>query len=116
MTGEIFDEFWLERDGLPPADARLAALRCQPDRPDVSTFCQRVPDAIPRHPKLYRAATNYAVLPLTNYEQDANGNFCHGKYPQLTASTPYVHSGQAMIFKALVTLISVRQTALAAVV
>ena len=36
--------------------------------------------------------------------QDREGYFHYRKYPLLTARTPYIHWGQATMFKALATL------------
>ncbi len=41
--------------------------------------------------------------------QDAEGFFYYRKYPLMTAKTPYIHWGQATMFKALATLIAARQ-------
>jgi rhamnogalacturonyl hydrolase YesR len=40
--------------------------------------------------------------------QDADGHFYYRKYPFVTARTPYIHWGQATMYKALATLIAVR--------
>jgi Acetyltransferase (GNAT) domain len=65
--GEIFDEYWLERRELPPAGDVIAQLRPRPDRPDLFTFAQRIPDTEPAYD--YRFETdNYAVLPLRTHE------------------------------------------------
>jgi hypothetical protein len=66
-VGEIFDEYWLERSALPLPDDVIAQLCSRPDRPDLFTFAQRIPDTRPAH--AYRFETeNYAVLPLRTYE------------------------------------------------
>jgi len=66
--GEIFDEYWLERSSLPDAGKLITALRAMPDRPDIFTFAQRVPDSAPGHP-YYRETDNVAVLPIRSFEQ-----------------------------------------------
>jgi hypothetical protein len=64
---EIFDECWLERSRLPPIEFVIAELRNKKDRPDIFTFAQRVPDAKPAY-TYYHEFDNYAVLPISTYE------------------------------------------------
>src|SRR5262245_51153629 len=66
-TAEIFDEYWLERDLLPDPQSIVADLRQQPQRPDLLTFAQRVPDVDPMFQYHYEY-DNYAVLPISTYE------------------------------------------------
>lgn len=66
-TGEIHDEFWLERNSLPCPDVLLSELKKIKDRPDVFTFSQRVPDTDPRYGYRYEV-DNYAVLSTSTYE------------------------------------------------
>jgi hypothetical protein len=68
-TGEVFDEYWLERETLPGVDALLDDLRKTTGRPDLFVFTQRVPDSAPQHPAYPMEWTNYAVLRLSSYEQ-----------------------------------------------
>lgn len=65
--GRIFDEFWLERDALPPPIEVVSELRENPDRPDLFTFAQRVPDVETRYPYLFEH-DNYAVLRISAFE------------------------------------------------
>ncbi len=65
--GEIFDEYWLERASLPEPDEVIAALKARPDRPDLFTFSQRVPDTEPRY-RHHTEWDNFAVLPLTSHQ------------------------------------------------
>lgn len=67
-TGEVFDEYWLERDSLPRIDALLEDLRKAPGRPDLFSFTQRVPDTTPQHRAYRMELTNYAVLRLSSYD------------------------------------------------
>ncbi len=66
-TGEIFDEYWLEREALPSYETLIRELRARGERPDIFTFAQRVPDADPVH-TYYHELDNYAVLPLSTYD------------------------------------------------
>lgn len=66
-TGEIFDEYWIERARIPnPADL-IAMLSKRPDRPDLFTFAQRVPDSDPRYNFRYEW-DNCAILPIATYD------------------------------------------------
>lgn len=65
--GRIFDEFWLERETLPSPAAVISELRKSPDRPDLFTFAQRVPD-VDVHHAYYTECDNYAVLSLSSFE------------------------------------------------
>lgn len=65
---EIFDEFWIEKQKLPQMDEVLKVVRNWDHKPDIFTFAQRVPDSEP----IYNYPIdwiNYAVIPLSNYEQ-----------------------------------------------
>lgn len=63
---EVFDEFWVERNSLPCPTRLISQLCASPQKPDLFTFSQRVPDAVPAFD--YRCEwENHAVLPLTNY-------------------------------------------------
>ncbi len=66
--GEIFDEYWLERSVLPPYVNLISELLASEQRPDLFTFAQRVPDAVPVYPYHWETE-NYAVLPLTTYDR-----------------------------------------------
>lgn len=66
-TAQIFDEYWLERNTLPPPGKIVAHLDALPDKPDMFVFTQRVPDVEVIH-SYYHELDNYAVLPLTTYE------------------------------------------------
>lgn len=66
-TGEIFDEYWLEREALPCYEAVIAVLRKRRERPDIFTFAQRVPDTEPAY-AYYHELDNYAILPLSTYD------------------------------------------------
>jgi len=66
--GEVFDEYWLERESLPSPESVIAELRQRADRPDLFTFAQRVPDTEPTCGYRYEL-DNYAVLPLSTYER-----------------------------------------------
>lgn len=67
-TAEIFDEYWLERDLLPRPDMLVAELQGKKDRPDLFTFAQRVPEIDSRY-SYHCELDNYAVLPVSTYEQ-----------------------------------------------
>lgn len=66
-TGEIFDEYWLQREHLPSYVAVIAELKNRNDRPDIFTFAQRVPDIEPVY-TYYHEFDNYAVLQIQNYD------------------------------------------------
>jgi hypothetical protein len=68
---EIFDEYWLERDRLPPVEAVLSELHVSAHRPDLFSFTQRVPDVDPLH-DYQHSFENYAVLPLSTFERWLN--------------------------------------------
>ena len=53
VTGQIFDEYWLQRSSLPPVESLLTDLRARSDRPDLFTFSQWVPDVVIQHPNLH---------------------------------------------------------------
>jgi hypothetical protein len=65
---QVFDEYWLERDRLPHPESVIEQLRALADKPDLFMFAQRVPDTEVAH-SFYHEFDNYAVLPLTTYEQ-----------------------------------------------
>jgi Acetyltransferase (GNAT) domain len=73
-TGEIFDEYWLERLSLPPINSVLIELRSRADRPDLFTFSQRVPDTKQQEAGLFTEYANYAVLPLSTYDEWFNNS------------------------------------------
>jgi hypothetical protein len=66
--GQMFDELWLERSTLPPIELVIAELKSKKQRPDIFTFAQRVPDSEPKY-RYYYEFDNYAVLPLSTYDQ-----------------------------------------------
>ena len=68
-TAEIFDEYWLERDSLPNPQLVVAELRGRPHKPDLFTFAQRVPDVEPAYNTYHYELANYAVLPISSYDQ-----------------------------------------------
>jgi polysaccharide biosynthesis protein VpsJ len=55
-----------------------------------------------------RLAERVAMWTIKNM-QDADGHFYFRRYPLLTAKTPYIHWGQATMFKALATLLLYRE-------
>ena len=57
-VAEVFDEYWLEADALPDARVLLSELAQRPDRPDVFTFTQRVPESDPRFEFYYEWTTS----------------------------------------------------------
>ena len=66
--GRVFDEYWLERASLPSYEAVITELKGKKKRPDIFTFTQRVPDVEPAH-SYYSEFDNYAVLPLSTYDE-----------------------------------------------
>jgi hypothetical protein len=64
---EIFDEYWLERDTLPAPAHVIAELKQIDARPDIFCFAQRVPETAPTA-SYYHEMDNFAVLPLTSYD------------------------------------------------
>jgi rhamnogalacturonyl hydrolase YesR len=105
-----FMENFFETDGTPkyyhdrtqPIDIQCAAQAIE----TLSKCCDL-------HPSALALAEKVARWTIENM-QDADGHFHYRKYPLLTARTPYIHWGQATMFKALATLISSRQIASAA--
>jgi hypothetical protein len=67
-TGAIFDEYWLNRDELPNPEIVIAELKEKKEKPDFFTFVQRVPETEPMY-DYYCEMENYAVLPLSAYEE-----------------------------------------------
>jgi len=67
-TGQIFDEYWLQRALLPSYQAVIAELKNKKDRPDLFTFAQRVPDVDPAY-GYYHEFDNYAVLSVSAYDE-----------------------------------------------
>jgi hypothetical protein len=68
---EIFDEYWLEAETLPSPDLLISELSALHGRPDLFTFIQRVPDNKPKYDHYY-TWENYAVLPVSSYENWLN--------------------------------------------
>ncbi len=66
-TGQIFDEYWLERDVLPAPETVIAELRGREEKPDLFVFTQRIPDTAVSY-RYHHELDNYAVLPLSTYE------------------------------------------------
>jgi hypothetical protein len=66
-TAQIFDEYWLEENSLPSPDRIISDLLSRKGAPDLFVFAQRVPDTAPAYDYRYEM-DNYAVLPLTTYE------------------------------------------------
>jgi hypothetical protein len=65
---EIFDEYWVEVATLPSIPTVLERLHDSPLRPDIFTFSQRVPDAVPLHEGFRMEWGNFAVLTLSTYD------------------------------------------------
>ena len=66
--GEIFDEYWLERDQLPDIELVIAELKNRKVKLDIFTFSQRVPETTPKH-GFYSELDNYAVLPVSTHKE-----------------------------------------------
>ena len=76
--GEIFDEYWLQRELLPSYEVVIAELIKRGNRPDIFTFAQRVPDVGLAY-NYYYDFDNYAVLSLSIYDE-----WLHRKIPRTT--------------------------------
>lgn len=67
-VAEVYDDYWIELDRLPDPEHVIAELRQKQDRPDIFSFFQRVPDIQPKF-NYHFEWVNYAVLPISTYEQ-----------------------------------------------
>ncbi len=96
-----FASTFFEPDGTPryyhnstyPIDIQCAAQGIE-----TLAFCS---DEQPSYLTLARRVADWTI----DHMQDRRGYFYYRKYPMLTAKTPYIHWGQATMFKALATLL-----------
>jgi polysaccharide biosynthesis protein VpsJ len=95
-----FIEHFFEADGIPryyhdrtqPIDIQCAAQAIE-----TLAHCRTLD---PRALELSQRVATWTI----RHMQDADGHFYYRKYPLLTAKTPYIHWGQATMYKALATL------------
>jgi rhamnogalacturonyl hydrolase YesR len=100
-----FARTFFESDGTPryyhdstyPIDIQCAAQAIE-----TLAFCS---DEDTSFLALARRVADWTI----DYMQDRRGFFYYRKYPLLTAKTPYIHWGQATMFKALATLMNKTQ-------
>ncbi len=96
-----FRDTFFEGDGTPryyhdrtqPIDIQCAAQA-------IETLAYCAPDD-PACLDLSRRVAEWTIAHM----QDRDGHFYYRRYPLLTARTPYIHWGQATMFKALATLL-----------
>ncbi|HAP40060.1 MAG TPA: hypothetical protein DCQ94_09900 [Nitrospira sp.] len=97
-----FREVFIEPDGKPryyhdktyPVDIQCAAQAIE-----TLAFCSD------EDPFCLELSTKVAQWTIDNL-QDRKGYFYYRQYPLIKAKTPYIHWGQATMFKALATLLS----------
>jgi hypothetical protein len=100
-----FVRSFFENDGTPkyyhdrtqPIDIQCAAQAIE----TLATCCDIEPSTL----ALSEKVANWTIDNM----QDGKGFFYFRKYPLMTAKTPYIHWGQATMFKALASLIAARQ-------
>jgi hypothetical protein len=66
--GEIFDEFWIQSKDLMSLPEIVAALQNHPDRPDILTSTQKLPNTDPIYPYSYEWMS-YAVARFGSYAE-----------------------------------------------
>lgn len=97
-----YREVFFKTDGCPryyhnrthPVDIQCAAQSIE----TLSYFAKDDPDCLP----LAQTVANWTI----DHMQGADGHFYYRYYPLMTARTPYIHWGQATMFKALALLFS----------
>ena len=100
-----FIDHFFEDDGTP----RYYHDRTQPI--DIQCAAQAI-ETLALHRALDARALDLSqrvALWTIRHMQDADGHFYYRKYPLLKAKTPYIHWGQATMFKALASLIAALQ-------
>ncbi len=84
-VAEIYDEYWLERKCMPDPVNTLNIIQESPLKADLFTFTQRVPDTEPRYAYPLEW-DNYAVIPLSTYEEWLNKQISSMTRRNITAS------------------------------
>ncbi len=84
-VAEIFDEYWLEADTLPDPNWVIQQLKSAPNRPDLFSFAQRVPDTTPRF-GFHLDWDNVAVIPVSSHEHWFNKQISSASRRNIRAS------------------------------
>lgn len=66
--GESFDEFWMKANEWPPPSEIVEGLRKDPNRPDLFTSAQKLPNISPQHP-FYYEWDEIAAVPIVSYDR-----------------------------------------------
>lgn len=77
-TANISDEVWLEKNPIKDLKNFLTNLKGSKQKADIFTFCQKLPDTIPKY-DYYMEWDNVAAIPITNYDE-----WWTKKLPQVT--------------------------------
>ncbi len=68
QVAEVFDAYWLEVARLPDPAQVAARLARVPQRPDLFTFTERVPNTSPRFP-FHLEWDNVAAIPISTHDE-----------------------------------------------